>query len=99
MTRRGLKLFGGRALASAWSVMTRRACGNRYATTITDYKAAGRLVASHCLVSGLGHAWSGGGAGQANSDPGGPNASRMVWAFVARQFSALHSNAIIKIAN
>ncbi len=73
--------------------------GNRYATTITDYKAAGRLVASHCLVSGLGHAWSGGGAGQANSDPGGPDASRMVWAFVARQFSALHSNAIITIAN
>lgn len=73
--------------------------GKRYATTITDYKAAGRLVASHRLVSGLGHAWSGGNAGQANSDPGGPDASRMVWAFAARLFSAPQLNAIIKVAH
>ncbi|WP_234418803.1 alpha/beta hydrolase family esterase [Parazoarcus communis] len=61
--------------------------GMRYAATITDYRARGRLVATLCEVSGLGHAWSGGAAGQAYSDPKGPDASRMIWAFMARQFA------------
>jgi poly(hydroxyalkanoate) depolymerase family esterase len=61
--------------------------GARYAATITDYRTRDRLVATLCEVNGLGHAWSGGTAGQAYSDPKGPDASRMIWAFAARQFA------------
>jgi poly(hydroxyalkanoate) depolymerase family esterase len=61
--------------------------GARYAATVTDYRAGDRLVATLCEVIGLGHAWSGGAAGQAYSDPKGPDASRMIWAFMARQFA------------
>ena len=61
--------------------------GARYAATITDYRARGRLVVTLCEVNGLGHAWSGGAAGRAYSDPKGPDASRMIWAFVAKQFA------------
>ncbi len=61
--------------------------GARYAATITDYRKSGRLVATLCEVDKLGHAWSGGAAGQAYSDPKGPDASRMIWSFVAKQFA------------
>lgn len=61
--------------------------GKRYASMVTDYKARGRLVATVCDVTGLGHAWSGGTAGHAFSDAKGPDASRMIWAFMAKQFS------------
>ena len=62
--------------------------GARYATTVTDYRLPGRLVATLCLVNGLGHGWSGGAAGHTYSDPKGPDASRMIWAFAAKQFAA-----------
>jgi poly(hydroxyalkanoate) depolymerase family esterase len=62
--------------------------GARYASTVTDYHAHGRLVATLCLVNGLGHAWSGGAAGHGYSDPKGPDATRMIWAFAAKQFAA-----------
>jgi poly(3-hydroxybutyrate) depolymerase len=55
--------------------------------TRTDYVKQRRLVVTHCLINGLGHAWSGGAAGLSYSDPKGPNASRMIWAFAARQFA------------
>ena len=61
--------------------------GARYPMTVTDYRRQGRVVVTHCAVSGLGHAWSGGAAGHAYSDPKGPDASHMVWAFAARQFA------------
>ena len=61
--------------------------GARYAATVTDYRTRGRLVATLCLVNGLGHAWSGGAARHAYSDPKGPDASRMIWAFAAKQFA------------
>ena len=61
--------------------------GARYAATITDYRNKGRLIATLCEVDRLGHAWSGGAAGHAYSDPKGPDASRMIWSFVARQFT------------
>ena len=60
--------------------------GARHPSTLTDYKAKGRLVSTLCTIQGLGHAWSGGAASQAYSDPKGPDASRMVWAFAAKQF-------------
>ncbi|MBS1142821.1 MAG: Phospholipase/Carboxylesterase [Proteobacteria bacterium] len=61
--------------------------GARYAATITDYRKSGRLVATLCAVERLGHAWSGGASGQPFSDPRGPDASRMIWTFIARQFA------------
>jgi poly(hydroxyalkanoate) depolymerase family esterase len=61
--------------------------GARYAVTITDYLKQRRVVVSHCLINGLGHAWSGGATHMAFSDPKGPNASRMIWAFANRQFA------------
>ncbi len=61
--------------------------GARYAAVITDYRSCSRLVATLCEIEGLGHAWSGGAAGHAYSDPQGPDASRMIWAFMAKQFA------------
>lgn len=61
--------------------------GARLPATVTDYKAKGRLVATLCDIRGLGHAWSGGAASQAFSDPKGPDASRMIWAFAVKQFA------------
>ncbi len=63
--------------------------GSRHATNITDYRASGRLVASLCEVIGLGHAWSGGAASHTYSDPKGPDASRMIWTFMAKQFAVM----------
>ena len=54
--------------------------------TVTDFKRQGSLVATLVEIGALGHAWSGGAAGQPFSDAQGPDASRMVWAFAARQF-------------
>ena len=61
--------------------------GKRYAMQVTDFTARGRTLVSLCEIAGLGHAWSGGAASQAYSDPAGPDVSRMVWSFVARQFA------------
>ena len=66
--------------------------GARYAMTVTDYRAASRLQVTLCEVTGLGHAWSGGAPGQPYSDPKGPDASRMIWAFVAKQCAALSAH-------
>jgi poly(3-hydroxybutyrate) depolymerase len=56
--------------------------------TLTDFDTRdGRTVARLVEVAQLGHAWSGG-AAAAHSDPRGPDASRLAWAFAAVQFSA-----------
>ena len=83
----------GRAAAQAWADAAGAQAtaprtvqrGKRYPVTVTDFKLKARVVASLCEVAGLGHAWSGGASSQAFSDPNGPDASRMIWAFVARQ--------------
>ena len=62
--------------------------GQRYPMVVTDYKRKGRTVATLVVVSRLAHAWSGGDANKAFSDGKGPDASRMVWTFAARQFRA-----------
>ncbi|NLF53512.1 MAG: prolyl oligopeptidase family serine peptidase [Thauera phenolivorans] len=62
--------------------------GQRHATMVTDFRAGGRVVASLHEVEGLGHAWSGGDGRQHFSDPEGPDASRLAWAFFARQLRA-----------
>ncbi len=61
--------------------------GKRYPAMVTDYRNRGRLVATLCIVNGLGHAWSGGAPGLPYSDPKGPDASRMAWSFMKKQFA------------
>lgn len=60
--------------------------GARYPATVTDFKLRGSTVATLVVVESLGHAWSGGAARQSYTDAKGPDASRMLWGFVARQF-------------
>ena len=61
--------------------------GNRYPMTVTDFKHRGKAVATLVEVQRLGHAWSGGAAKHLYTDGQGPDASRMVWAFAAKQFA------------
>lgn len=85
----------GAAAAQAWATAacalpgaTRRVQrGQRHAMLVTDFKRRGRTVATLALVQGLAHAWSGGAASQPFSDPAGPDASRLVWAFAQKQFA------------
>ncbi|WP_342130355.1 extracellular catalytic domain type 1 short-chain-length polyhydroxyalkanoate depolymerase [Hydrogenophaga sp. OTU3427] len=61
--------------------------GKRHAMTVTDYRRGAHLVAQQVAVDRLGHAWSGGAAGQAFSDSLGPDASRLAWAFAAKAWT------------
>ena len=89
----------GRAAVASWvdaagapvqaSAPRRVQRGQRRAMDITDFKNRGRLVATLVEVAGLGHAWSGGAARQAFSDPTGPDSSRLVWAFADLQFARM----------
>ena len=63
--------------------------GQRHPMTVTDAQRGGRTLVSLVEVPRLGHAWSGGAAGQRYGDAKGPDASRMVWAFASRQFRRL----------
>ena len=63
--------------------------GARRAMSVTDFKRQGSVCVSLCEVQGLGHAWSGGAASQSHTDPLGPDASRLICAFVARVFAKL----------
>lgn len=60
--------------------------GARYPATVTDYRIGGSTMATLVQVESLGHSWSGGAAGQHHTDAKGPDASRMAWSFIARQF-------------
>ena len=60
--------------------------GQRYPMAVTDFKRKGKTVATLVAISRLAHAWSGGAANKPFSDGKGPDASRMVWAFAAKQF-------------
>lgn len=84
----------GAAAAAVWAVaagarpastrVVRR--GSRYAMRVTDFRRSGRTVVTLSEIPELGHAWSGGAAKLPFSDPAGPDASRMAWAFAAKQF-------------
>ena len=63
--------------------------GQRHAMRVTEFKTRGRTVVALREVAGLAHAWSGGVAQLPFSDPAGPDASALVWAFVARQFARI----------
>jgi len=58
--------------------------GRRHPMTVTDYRVGRRLAARLVEIGRLGHAWSGGAAGQPHGDGRGPDASRMAWSFIAR---------------
>ena len=60
--------------------------GKRYPMSVTDFKRKGSTVATLVAVGRLAHAWSGGAASKPFSDGQGPDASRMAWAFAAKQF-------------
>lgn len=60
--------------------------GQRHPMMVTDFKHRGRALVTLVEVPRLAHAWSGGTASQPYSDARGPDASRMAWAFVSRQF-------------
>lgn len=85
-----------RATAQCWAdaagarIATARTVrrGQRFSVTVTDFKLRSRVVVTLCEINGLAHAWSGGAAGQPYSDPKGPDAARMLWAFAARAFRA-----------
>ena len=86
----------GHAAAQVWAdAAGAHACaarsvqrGKRYAMTVTDFKCGRKTVSTLVEVERLGHAWSGGAAKLPFSDGQGPDASRMVWAFAAKQFRA-----------
>jgi poly(hydroxyalkanoate) depolymerase family esterase len=54
--------------------------GRRY-DVLRWYSDRGRKVLEYWLVDGLGHAWSGGRADGSFSDPDGPRATTLMWAF------------------
>lgn len=84
----------GRAAAQVWAdaagarTMQGRSVrrGRRYDMTVTDFKCGRNTVSTLVEVGRLGHAWSGGAASEPFSDQQGPDASRMIWAFAAKQF-------------
>lgn len=55
--------------------------GDRYPYEIREFRRGDALVLKKVLIYGLGHAWSGGDAEYPFNDPGGPDASRMIWEF------------------
>lgn len=86
-----------RTTAAVWALATgaqagserRLQRGKRHPARLIDYRTAdGRVAVTLCEIAGLGHAWSGGAASQAWSDAAGPDASRMVWAFVMKNFTS-----------
>ena len=84
----------GRAVATWWAAALGARAGaprdvqrgQRHPYTVTDFKAGASVAVTLVEVPALGHAWSGGAAAQPFSDPHGPDASRMIWSFAARQF-------------
>ena len=60
--------------------------GLRHPMRVVDFRRRGRNAVSLVEIERLGHAWSGGASGQPFSDPRGPDASRLAWAFAAKCF-------------
>lgn len=61
--------------------------GARYAAQVMQWRVGAQPQVVLRKIIGLGHAWSGGAASKPYSDPAGPDASALIWAFVARQFA------------
>jgi hypothetical protein len=84
----------GRAVAQWWADAAQAQAGavrvvqrgQRHAARLTEFRDGTRIAVTLCEIEGLAHAWSGGAAGQPYSDPNGPDATRMIWAFAVRAF-------------
>lgn len=84
----------GRAAAQVWAdaagAVARTARnvqrGQRHPMQVVDFKRRGSTVATLVEIQRLAHAWSGGAAKGKFNDRNGPDASRMAWAFTAKQF-------------
>lgn len=74
------------AKAGAQSTQQR---GKRYPMRVTPFKLKGRTMVELREITGLSHAWSGGAAKLAYSDPAGPDASALAWAFAERAFKKI----------
>ena len=55
----------------------------KYSYTVEDVEVDGQVLIRNITVDGMAHAWSGGAAGLPNSDPQGPDASRLIWDFIS----------------
>jgi len=100
----------GRACAELWAAAAGAHAtaprsvqrGQRYPMSVCDYvgdrKSGARTVARLIEVERLGHAWSGGASGQAFSDSGGPDASRLLLSFVVGQFKNAGTMSAIRTA-
>lgn len=55
--------------------------GYPFTRNVNLVKANGASVVEYYVVDGLGHAWSGGKMGASYSDPRGPDATALMWAF------------------
>ncbi|WP_431259485.1 extracellular catalytic domain type 1 short-chain-length polyhydroxyalkanoate depolymerase [Roseateles chitinivorans] len=62
--------------------------GKRLPMTVVEFKRGSTVAATLVEIDGLGHAWSGGPAKEAFSDPTGPDATAMIWRFVAKRFAS-----------
>ncbi len=60
--------------------------GKRHPMRQTDYRRGGELAVTLCEIANLGHAWSGGLGSQPYSDAAGPDATKLLWAFVSARF-------------
>ena len=93
-TDRVVNASNARTSAAVWALASGAAPGpervlqrgKRYPSRVTDYKRKGKVQVSLHQVEQLGHAWSGGPAKLAYSDANGPDATRLVWSFVTKQF-------------
>lgn len=94
----------GAAAAGVWALaggaaagaVRKQQRGQRHAMHVTDFKHHGHTAVTLIDVDQLGHAWSGGAPNQPYSDAQGPDASRMVWAFVSKQFPLATAPAVPK---
>jgi poly(hydroxyalkanoate) depolymerase family esterase len=85
----------GHAAVSVWSEAAQARAGaprslqrgKRHPMTVTDFSRGRSVVATYVEIGNLAHAWSGGAKGEPYSDALGPDASRLAWAFAARQFA------------
>ena len=57
----------------------------KYPYTVEDVEVDNQVLIRNITVEGMAHAWSGGAAGLPNSDPQGPDASRLIWDFISAQ--------------
>lgn len=95
-----VSINNAQSLAEVWATATgarpagARALqrGQRYPARLTEFRRGSRTQVLVCEIEGLGHAWSGGLGSQPFSDPRGPDATRMIWAFVQRAFRAHHKS-------